>query len=300
MATLTAEETELYDRQIRAWGFEAQKRMRESKILVVGLDGAGSENLKNLVLAGLGNITILEDRRVDTEMINTHFYLQSTHLNQSMASVALSYFSEMNPNIKLSICDEDPFSKSDEYYKSFDVVIISNQSRCLQLRINRICHSSNIGYFSSRSIGQFGYIFADLQAHQYQIALKNTKSDDNKEGEGDIKKIESLTWCSLESALAVSNQSMEKQMRGKAKKYRAMFYAMQICEQIEDCIMEKKKYFVNRKATDQSRESEMRNIMKSIRSESSPYHQVCCLIVTLCSFILALSLSPLSVKILAL
>ena len=26
MATLTAEETELYDRQIRAWGFEAQKR----------------------------------------------------------------------------------------------------------------------------------------------------------------------------------------------------------------------------------------------------------------------------------
>ena len=84
MAALTAEETELYDRQIRAWGFEAQKRMRESKILIVGLDGAGSENLKNLVLAGLGNITILDDNKVNELLIETHFYVTPKHLNQSI------------------------------------------------------------------------------------------------------------------------------------------------------------------------------------------------------------------------
>ena len=275
MATLTAEETELYDRQIRAWGFEAQKRMRESKILMVGLDGAGSETLKNLVLAGLGNITILEDRRVDAQLIETHFYLQSVHLKQPMASVALSYFSEMNPNIKLSVCTEDAFSKTDDYYKSFDVVIISNHSRCLQLRINRICHGAHIGYFSSRSMGPFGYIFADLQEHQYQIALKSATSDDRKDGaESDIKKIECFHWSSLESALAVPRQSMEKQMRGKAKKYRAMLYALQVCEQTEDRILERNKYFMDSKDGDTSRGSVMADIMKSVRTESSPYHEV--------------------------
>ena len=56
-------------------------RMRESKILVVGLDGAGSELLKNLVLAGLGNITIMEDRIVDQNIIDTHFYVTDKDLN---------------------------------------------------------------------------------------------------------------------------------------------------------------------------------------------------------------------------
>ena len=78
---LTKEEAELYDRQIRAWGFEAQRRMRESKILIVGLDGAGSELLKNLVLAGVGNITILDDSIVDQNIIDTHFYVTLKDMN---------------------------------------------------------------------------------------------------------------------------------------------------------------------------------------------------------------------------
>eukprot|EP01084_Bolivina_argentea_P292692 503262_1 len=153
MATLTAEETELYDRQIRAWGFEAQKRMRESKILVIGLDGAGSENLKNLVLAGLGNITILENRLITESLIETHFYLDSSHLNKYFADIALLYFSEMNPNISLNKCIDDPYIQNDNFYKSFDVVIVNNYSRHLQLRINNICNNNNIGFFTCRSIG---------------------------------------------------------------------------------------------------------------------------------------------------
>ena len=58
--------------------------MRESKILIVGLDGAGSELLKNLVLAGLGNITILEDRIVNQNIIDTHFYVVNENLNQKV------------------------------------------------------------------------------------------------------------------------------------------------------------------------------------------------------------------------
>ena len=279
MSTLTAEETELYDRQIRAWGFEAQKRMRESKILVVGLDGAGSENLKNLVLAGLGTITILENRIVNDALIETHFYLQPKHLNMHFADVALSYFSEMNPNIKLSKCTDDPFSKNNDYYKTFDVVIINNHSRYFQLRINRICNEHSIGFFSCRSIGAFGYIFADLQEHQYQIKT-NSKKDDAKENDSDNKVIESLKWYSLESALSISRESLRKQLKNKAKKFKSLFYCLQILEQTEDQILETNKYFSGSK----DKNAEIIKAIKSVSDEKSEYHKVCLIFVHFFAF----------------
>ena len=272
MATLTAEETELYDRQIRAWGFEAQKRMRESKILIIGIDGAGSECLKNLVLAGLGNITILENKKVNKLLIETHFYLTNDDIDKNMADIALKYFSEMNPNIKLTKDINDPFKKSDDYYKTFDVVIMNNHCRYLQLRINSICNTEKIGFFSCRSIGQYGYIFADLQQHQYQIDERKEKENDSNPNELN-KKIETELWYSLQSALSISNKSLMKQLRSKKKaKHRSFFYSLQVLEQIEDKILETNKYFMDQK--DKSRDEEIRKAMKSIRDEKSSYHKV--------------------------
>ena len=37
------EEAELYDRQIRLWGVEAQSRVRSAKVLIAGLQGLHTE-----------------------------------------------------------------------------------------------------------------------------------------------------------------------------------------------------------------------------------------------------------------
>lgn len=36
---LTEDEAELYDRQIRLWGLDSQKRIRSARILICGLNG---------------------------------------------------------------------------------------------------------------------------------------------------------------------------------------------------------------------------------------------------------------------
>jgi len=45
-ATITEAEAQLYDRQIRLWGLDAQKRLRSAKILVAGMRGLGNEVAK--------------------------------------------------------------------------------------------------------------------------------------------------------------------------------------------------------------------------------------------------------------
>ncbi|KAH6926812.1 hypothetical protein HPB50_022397 [Hyalomma asiaticum] len=61
---LSQEEANIYDRQIRLWGLESQKRLRAVRVLVAGLNGLGAEVAKNLVLAGIKSITLLDNHNV--------------------------------------------------------------------------------------------------------------------------------------------------------------------------------------------------------------------------------------------
>ncbi len=89
--TLTKAEAAVYDRQLRVWGVEAQqrcarerararycsrgqwcelirtsfsRRMMESKVLVVGLGGVSCEICKNLILGGVGQVTLMDHQQV--------------------------------------------------------------------------------------------------------------------------------------------------------------------------------------------------------------------------------------------
>ncbi|KAJ1913322.1 E1 ubiquitin-activating protein aos1, partial [Tieghemiomyces parasiticus] len=65
--TITADEAALYDRQIRLWGLEAQQRLRNAHVRVINLRSPiALELCKNLTLAGIGRLTLTDDRLVET------------------------------------------------------------------------------------------------------------------------------------------------------------------------------------------------------------------------------------------
>lgn len=52
-SNLNKGEFEVYDRQLRLWGFEAQNRMKESHVLVIGLSNCCTELARHLILSGI-------------------------------------------------------------------------------------------------------------------------------------------------------------------------------------------------------------------------------------------------------
>lgn len=61
-----AEEAALYDRQLRLWGSEAQSRIRQCRVLIAPFQGGlAIEVAKNLILAGVKEIVLLDDGVVD-------------------------------------------------------------------------------------------------------------------------------------------------------------------------------------------------------------------------------------------
>lgn len=86
---LSAEELALYDRQIRLWGAQAQKRIQAAHILLISLRALGTEIAKNLTLAGLSSITIVDNEPVTEEDLGSQYFLRAEDVGKpvSLSSV---------------------------------------------------------------------------------------------------------------------------------------------------------------------------------------------------------------------
>ncbi|KAJ1510812.1 hypothetical protein HMI55_006837 [Coelomomyces lativittatus] len=76
-----ADKVTVYDRQIRLWGIEAQSRLEHSRIVIAGtLELLASEVIKNLALAGVGEITLIANTKVTEQDIHRNFLISETQL----------------------------------------------------------------------------------------------------------------------------------------------------------------------------------------------------------------------------
>jgi ubiquitin-like 1-activating enzyme E1 A len=86
---LTAEEAALYDRQLRLWGVEAQQRLGQAKVLLIGFTAVQSEICKNIVLAGVRTVTINDTHECTLEDTEAHLFLTHDCLGQNVVQPAM-------------------------------------------------------------------------------------------------------------------------------------------------------------------------------------------------------------------
>lgn len=146
--------SEIYDRQIRLWGADAQSKISRARVLYIHITGVTSEILKNLVLAGV-SATILDPRDFPSSVIDTPtcFFPQpydttTCDSKTSVAKAIMPYVMELNPLLKSSceICEEEVEALPDEFFKRFDIVIASKLSIAQCTRISNVTSQCN-NYF---------------------------------------------------------------------------------------------------------------------------------------------------------
>lgn len=142
-------------------------RLRSARILLCGLNGLGAEVAKNLILAGIKSITLLDHRNVTAADICSQFLAPQTALNENRAEASLLRAQALNPIVEISVDKENLEKKSKEYFKNFDVVIVTEAPVKVQIEVNNACREQGVKFFCGDVWGMFGYSFADLQKHTF-------------------------------------------------------------------------------------------------------------------------------------
>ncbi|KAH8357225.1 hypothetical protein KR084_010630 [Drosophila pseudotakahashii] len=164
---LTEAENELYDRQIRLWGLESQKRLRTAKILIAGLCGLGAEITKNIILSGVNSVKLLDDNPVTEADFCSQFLAARESLNTNRAEASLARARALNPMVDISADKEPLKEKSSEFFGQFDVVVVNGETNEELLRIDTICRELGVKFIATDVWGTFGFYFASLQKHSY-------------------------------------------------------------------------------------------------------------------------------------
>ncbi|MCJ1427585.1 hypothetical protein MMC29_005488 [Sticta canariensis] len=166
---ISADEIALYDRQIRLWGVKAQEKLRTANILLINMRALANEIAKNLVLAGVGSIRIVDSETVVDDDLGSQFFVSDQHLGMNRAEAAAPQIRKLNPRVLLHVDTENIMLKPPEFFSSFNMIIATDMNLRDLSTINASCRLCNRPFYASGSHGFYGFIFADLITHDYVI-----------------------------------------------------------------------------------------------------------------------------------
>ncbi|EMR09988.1 hypothetical protein PNEG_01745 [Pneumocystis murina B123] len=170
--TISQDEINIYDRQIRLWGIDAQTSISNSHVLLVGVRELAEEIGKNLVLAGIGSLTLLDGEKIKNIESNAHFCINVTDIGKTYAEAVSNVLKKFNSSVKLIANTTNIYEVPDDYFSSFDIVISCELELDLMMRLNTICRKYKVAFYSCAMYGFYGYIFSDLIKHTYSIEKK--------------------------------------------------------------------------------------------------------------------------------
>jgi molybdopterin/thiamine biosynthesis adenylyltransferase len=101
--SLNPEERERYLRQLAMadWSEEDQLKLKNLHVTVMGIGGAASSIINNLLLLGVGAIEAIDQDTVELSNLNRQFIHNVDHIGMSKAESLMIYARRLNPHVKV-------------------------------------------------------------------------------------------------------------------------------------------------------------------------------------------------------
>lgn len=131
-----------YNRQIilKGFGEEAQQKLADAKVLVVGAGGLGCPALQYLVAAGVGRVGVVDDDVVSLSNLHRQVLYTADDVGQPKALIAAERLRRMNPDVTIS-----PYNirlkatNALDILKEYDVVVDGTDNFASRYLINDAC-----------------------------------------------------------------------------------------------------------------------------------------------------------------
>ena len=136
------EELARYDRHIIIpdFGFEAQKKLKAAKVLVIGSGGLGSPSLLYLAAAGVGTIGIVDFDVVDDSNLQRQVLFGVDEIGKPKVESAKKRLESLNPFITIKVYNQQLTSQNAlDIIKDYDVVADGTDNFPTRYLVNDAC-----------------------------------------------------------------------------------------------------------------------------------------------------------------
>ena len=148
----------LYSRQLYVLGHNAMNSMKNTNVLIYGLNGVGVEIAKNVILSGIKTVDLYDTKTVTYDDLATNFYCTENDIDKNRASVCKDSLADLNAYVSVN-CINDVTNKT---IQNYDIFVTTDIPITSQIYFNNLCRTYNVKYIHAETHGVFGKIFCDF------------------------------------------------------------------------------------------------------------------------------------------
>ncbi|XP_047420189.1 ubiquitin-like modifier-activating enzyme 7 isoform X2 [Sciurus carolinensis] len=150
---------ELYSRQLYVLGPLAMQRIQTAKVLLSGLQGLGAEIAKNLVLMGVGSLTLHDPHPTCWSDLAAQFFLSEKDLEKNRADASQKCLAQLNEAVQVFVHTGDI---TEDLLLNFQVVVLTASNLEEQLKVGTLCHKHGVCFLVADTRGLVGQLFCDF------------------------------------------------------------------------------------------------------------------------------------------
>ncbi|KAH0547669.1 hypothetical protein FGG08_000158 [Glutinoglossum americanum] len=151
-----------YDRQLRLWAASGQASLEDAHVLLVqaGPSAVGIEALKNLILPGVGQYTIVDPCEVMEEDAGVNFFVEEDCVGQPRAKVSCEMLQELNPDVKGRYIAQpvEALLRDPEFLSPYTLILLVSPISSLALKtIATYAWEQHVPLFHIHSLGFYSH-----------------------------------------------------------------------------------------------------------------------------------------------
>lgn len=145
-----------YSRQIALTelGRKGQKKLKRSKVAIIGLGGLGSASSIYLALAGVGHLRLVDQDTVELTNLHRQLLYTLADLKFPKTEIAAKKIHQINPETRVeSIAENAGTNNIDQLVKGMDCIVDGLDNMKTRYLLNRACIKHKIPYVYGAAIG---------------------------------------------------------------------------------------------------------------------------------------------------
>ncbi len=157
----SVDEAELtrYARQIKIFGVEGQKKLKEVKVTIAGAGGLGSVSAAYLTVAGIGTLQVVDDDVVELSNLNRQILHWEKDIGRGKAESFEKKLSKMNSEVDVTVLhqriDEDSVA---DIVNDSDAIVDAMDNFHTRYLLNKVALQKNIPFFHAGVYGFEGQV----------------------------------------------------------------------------------------------------------------------------------------------
>lgn len=141
------------------WGTEAQQKITQAKVLVIGAGGLGAPLLLYLASAGIGTLGVVDADRVALSNLPRQILYETADIGRFKTEAAKDALLDRNPDMRVLLHTERlTAANAEKLLAAYDIIADGSDNFETRLLVNRVCLKQQKPLISAAIIGFSGQI----------------------------------------------------------------------------------------------------------------------------------------------